>query len=138
MTATEPAVPVAPLGRSAARAWVAYTTILTMAVFLQAVTAGRLLDGDSWARDVHRTVAGLLVIAAFVGGLVAVVRLRDRAGGRRFGLLLVAIGVGLVLQYGLGIAAAHGNGTLWIHVPLGVAIVGLTMRLNVFARRWKP
>ena len=60
------------------------------------------------------------------------------SSSRRFGLLLVAIGVGLVLQYGLGIAAAHGNGTLWIHVPLGVAIVGLTMRLNVFARRWNP
>jgi hypothetical protein len=104
-------------------------------VFFQAVTAGRILAGDGWARDVHRTSAGLLVVAAAAGGLVALVRLRDRAGGRRFGLMLVAMGVGLFVQYGLGTAAADGKDTLWIHIPLGVALVALMMRLDMFARR---
>jgi hypothetical protein len=133
-TAAEPAVPVAPVaGR--ARAWSAFTTVLTWAVFLQAVTAGRILTGDDWARDVHRTAAGLLFIAAVVGGLVALVRLRDRAGGRRFGLMLVAMGVALFVQHGLGTSAADGEDTLWIHIPLGVALVALMMRLGLFARR---
>jgi hypothetical protein len=131
----QPAGPVTAAGRAPAGAWIAFTTILTWAVFLQAVTAGRILTGDDWARDVHRTSAGLLVMAAVVGGLVALVRLSDRAGGRRFGFMLVATGVGLFVQYGLGTAAAHGDDTLWLHVPLGVAFVALMMPLNMQARR---
>jgi hypothetical protein len=137
MSATaEPLPPVAPpASRATARTWMVFTTVLTWAVFLQAVTAGRILTGDEWARDAHRLVAGLLFIAAVVGGLVALVRLRDRAGGRRFAVLLVAMGVGLFVQHGLGSAAADGEDTLWIHVPLGVALVGLMMRVEMLARR---
>ncbi len=135
-TAAAPVPPVAPpAGRAPARTWVVFTTVLTWAVFLQAVTAGRILTGDEWARDVHRIAAGLLLIVAVVGGLVALVRLRDRAGGRRFGLLLVVMGVGLIVQHGLGTAAADGEDTLWIHVPLGVALLGLMMRVDALARR---
>jgi hypothetical protein len=76
-----------------------FTTVLTWAVFLQAVTAGRILTGDEWARDVHRIAAGLLFIGAVVGG-------------RRFGLVLVVVGVGLFVQHGLGTAAADGEDTL--------------------------
>ena len=117
------------------RAWVAFTTLLTWAVFLQAVTAGRILTGDEWARDAHRIAAGLVTIAAVVGGLIALVRLRDRAGGHRLGLMLLAIGVGLLLQHGLGTAAANSEDTLWLHIPVGVALVILLMRLDMFARR---
>ena len=135
-TAAAPAPPVAPpAGRAPARTWVVFTTVLTWAVFLQAVTAGRILSGDEWARDVHRVAAGLLFIVAVVGGLVALVRLRDRAGGRRFGLFLAVMAVGLFVQHGLGTAAADGEDTLWIHVPLGVALVGLMMRVDMLARR---
>jgi hypothetical protein len=112
-----------------------FTTVLTLVVFLQAVTAGRILTGDDWARDVHRIVAGLLFLAAVGGGVVALVRLRDRARGRRFGLLLVAIGVGLFVQHGLGTAAADGQDTLLIHVPLGVALLGLLAQASHLARR---
>ena len=112
-----------------------FTTVLTWAVLLQAVTAGRILAGDDWAHDVHRIAAGLLFIAALAGGLVALVRLRDRAGGRRLGWLLVVMGVGLAVQHRLGTAAADGEDTLWIHVPLGVALLGLMVRIDVHARR---
>jgi hypothetical protein len=112
-------------GRATTRAWIAFTTILTLAVFFQAVTAGRILTGDEWARDLHRTVASLLILATVGGGIVALVRLRGRTRGRRFGLMLVAIGVIMFVQHGLGTAAADGHNTLWIHVPLGVALLGL-------------
>jgi hypothetical protein len=127
--AAEPAV------RVPARAWAPFTTLLTWAVVFQALTAGRILTGDDWARDVHRTAAGLLVIVAAGGGVVALVRLRDGARGRRFGLTLLAIGVGLIVQHGLGTAAADGKDTLWIHVPLGVALVALLAHASQFARR---
>jgi len=135
--AAGPGAPVAAAAdRGApARAWTAFTTILMWAVFLQAVTAGRMLTGDDWAHDVHRTAAGLLIIAAVVGGLAALVGLRDRAGGGQLGLMLVALGVGLLVQHGLGTAAADGENTLWIHIPLGVALVALMVRLDMFARR---
>ena len=120
---------------AAPRGWIAFTSILTLAVFLQAVTAGRILSGDDWARDVHRATAGLLVLAAIVGGVVALIRVRDRAGGRRFGLMLLAMGSGLFVQHALGTAAANGSDTLWIHIPLGVALVSLMMRLGSVARR---
>jgi hypothetical protein len=121
--------------RGPARAWVIFTTVLTWAVFLQAVTAGRIFTGDDWARNAHRSAADLLFVAAVAGGLIALVRLRDRAGGRRFGLMLVAIGVGLFVQHGLGTAAADGEDTLWIHVPLGVALFGFLAHAAQFARR---
>ena len=117
------------------RAWIVFTTILMWAVFLQAVTAGRMFTGDDWARDVHRTAAGLLLAAALAGGAIALVRLRDRVVGWRFASLLVGIGVGLFVQYRLGTAAADGKDTLWIHIPLGVALVALLVRLDMLARR---
>jgi hypothetical protein len=136
--AAGPAVPVASAesgDRVPARAWVVFTTVLTWAVLLQAITAGRILTGDEWASDVHRSAAGLLVLVAIAGGVVALVRLRDRARGRRFGLVLVAIGVGLFVQHGLGTAAADGEDTLWIHVPLGAALVGVLVQASQLARR---
>jgi hypothetical protein len=136
MSASEPAVAAAPAaGRAPARAWIVFSTVLMWAVFLQAVTAGRIFSGDEWARDLHRTAAGLLLLVAVGGGIVALVRLRGRTGGRRFGLMLVAIGVCLFVQHGLGTAAADGEDTLWIHVPLGVALVGLLAHTSQLARR---
>lgn len=133
--AVEPTVPAAPVDRSPARAWAMFTTVLMWAVVLQAVSAGRILTGDDWARDVHSTGANALFAAAVGGGAVALVRLRDRAGGRRLGLMLVAVGVGLFVQHGLGTAAADGEDTLWIHVPLGAALVGLLAHVSHVARR---
>jgi cytochrome bd-type quinol oxidase subunit 2 len=130
-----PAVPPVGANASPARAWVVFTAVLTLAVFFQAVTAGRILTGDEWARDVHSAAAGLLFVVALGGGLVALVRLRDRANGRRFAWMLLALGVGLFVQHGLGSAAADGEDTLWLHVPLGVALLGFFVLVNGYARR---
>ena len=125
----------AAAGRATTRAWIAFSTILTLVVFFQAVTAGRILAGDEWARDVHHTVASLLILATVGGGIVALVRVRGRTGGRRFGLMLVAIGVMLFVHHRLGTAATDGDNTLWIHVPLGVALLGLVVETMHLACR---
>jgi hypothetical protein len=127
--------PVATAAGGAARAWSVFTAVLTWAVFLQAVTAGRILSGDEWALDVHLAAAGLLVLVSLGGGLVALARLRHRAGGRRFAVALIAMSVGLLVQHGLGSAAADGEDTMWIHLPLGVALVGLMVKVGMLARR---
>ncbi|HEY8547912.1 MAG TPA: hypothetical protein VIL36_22795 [Acidimicrobiales bacterium] len=121
--------------RAPSRAWGVFTSVLTAAIFLQAVTAGRLLSGDDWARDAHHAGAGLTFLAALVGAVVAGVRLRGVDAGRRLALLLAVLGVALLVQFGLGSASADGRDTLWIHVPLGVAIVGLAGQVASHARR---
>jgi heme A synthase len=123
-------------GRSPVRrGWSAFTAVLMWAVFLQSVTAGRIFSGDDWARSAHRTAAGLLFLAALAAGLVAAVQLRGRPQRRRMAALLLGLAVVLFLQHGLGTAAAEGSEVLWLHVPLGVALVGFSMQPNRLAHQ---
>jgi hypothetical protein len=39
--------------RRIGRGWVAFTTVAMWAIFLQSVTAGRILSGDDWAWTTH-------------------------------------------------------------------------------------
>lgn len=132
MTAPVVAAAVRP---APSRAWAGFASVMTWAIFLQAVTAGRLMSGDGWARDAHRLGAEVLFLATLAAGVAAAVRLRAVDGGGRLALLLVGSAVALFVQHGLGTAAADGEDTLWIHVPLGVAIVGLAARTTLQARR---
>jgi heme A synthase len=115
------------------KAWQAVTTVLMLAIFSQAITAGLLLRGDGWAQTFHRTAAGVLVAATFVAGVVALATLRDERRGRRMGILLVVLAIGLVVQYALGAAAVDGKDVLWIHVPLGVGLIGLMDKVQLLA-----
>lgn len=117
------------------RGWVGFTTVAMWAIFLQSVTAGRILSGDDWARTTHRMAAGLLSLAVLAAGLAALAVLRERTGGRRFAVVLVALAVCLFVQHRLGAAAADGEDTLWLHIPFGVAIVAFAARANMLARR---
>lgn len=124
-----------PARRRVGRGWAAFTTVALWGIFLQSVTAGRLLSGDDWARDAHRSTAWLLFLAVLGAGLAALAVLRDRTGGRRLGAVLVALAACLFVQRGLGDAAAKGEDTLWLHIPFGVAIILFAARANVLARR---
>ena len=115
------------------KVWQVVTTVLMLAIFSQAITAGLLLRGDGWAQTVHRTAAGALVAATFVAGVVALVTLRGEPRGRRMGTLLVVLAVGLVVQYALGAAAVDGKDVLWIHVPLGVGLIGLMDKVQLLS-----
>ena len=128
----------APRAEAAARegtwkVWQVVTTVLMLAIFSQAITAGLLLRGDGWAETFHRTAAGVLVAATFVAGIVALATLRDERRGRRMGALLVVLAIGLVVQYALGAAAVAGKDVLWIHVPLGVGLIGLMDKVQLLA-----
>jgi heme A synthase len=103
--------------------------------FLQSATAGRILSGDDWARTTHRTTAGLSFLVILAAGLVALAVLRERSGGRRLGVVLVALAACLFVQHRLGAAAADGEDTLWLHIPFGVAIIAFAAQANMLARR---
>ena len=124
-----------PTGRRIGRGWVAFTTIALWVIFLQSVTAGRIFSGDDWARTAHRMIAGLLFLVTLGAGLAALAVLRERTGGRRLAVVLLALAVCLLVQHRLGAAAADGEDTLWLHVPFGVAIVAFAAQANVLARR---
>jgi peptidoglycan/LPS O-acetylase OafA/YrhL len=68
-------------------------------------------------------------------GLVALAVLRERSGGRRLGVVLVALAACLFVQHRLGAAAADGEDTLWLHIPFGVAIIAFAAQANMLARR---
>jgi hypothetical protein len=115
------------------KVWQVVTTVLTLGIFSQAITAGLLLRGDGWAQTFHRSAAGVLVVGTFLAGIVALATLRDEARGRRMGIMLVVLAVGLVVQYALGTAAVDGKDVLWIHIPLGVGLIGLIDHVQLVA-----
>jgi heme A synthase len=106
-----------------------------LAILFQAVTAGRILSGDEWARTTHRAIAGLVSLAILAAGLAALAVLRVRPGGRRLAIVLVVLALCLLVQYLLGTAAADGKDTLWLHIPVGVAIFAFALRSNQLAQR---
>jgi cytochrome b561 len=120
---------------SIGRGWVGFTTVAMWAIFLQSVTAGRIISGDDWARTAHHTAAWLLFLVILAAGLAAVAVLRERTGGRRMAVVLVALAVCLFVQTRLGAAATDGEDTLWLHVPFGVAIFAFAAQANMLARR---
>ena len=121
--------------RRIGRGWVALTGVAMWAIFLQSVTAGRILSGDDWARTTHQATGVVSFLVVLAAGLAALVALRARPGGRRLGAVLVALAVCLFVQLRLGTAAADGEETLWLHIPFGVGIIGLAARAYMLARR---
>jgi hypothetical protein len=117
------------------RTWIAVSRLLVTMVFAQAIFAGVLLSGENWGRTAHRANALILIWATLIAGLVAAVTLRGISNARRLAMGLVALAVVLLLQTVLGEASANGAGLLWVHVPLGVALVGLSGQIVVAARR---
>lgn len=97
------------------------TSTLAATVYLfQAVSAGQFLDGDYGFLRIHQlgtTVADILMFAA----LVAAACLRWLAHGRLTPFLAV-LGAVLVSQ---GQAATGAARLVWLHVPLGVVLIGL-------------
>ncbi|MGH9213760.1 MAG: hypothetical protein ACRD2C_24265 [Acidimicrobiales bacterium] len=121
--------------RRIGRGWVGFTTVAMWAIVLQSVTAGRISSGDDWARTAHRATGHLSFLVTLAVGLAALAVLRERTGGRRFAVVLVALAACLFVQARLGVAAADGEDTLWLHIPFGVAIVAFAARASMLARR---
>lgn len=118
--------------------WAAFTTAVMAVLFLQSVTAGRIFAGDDWARTAHRAAGGMSMVVVLGAGIVALVAASGAADRRRLGLTLIGLAVCLYLQFHLGAASADGEDTLWLHIPTGVAMFGLSAHAALVARRLNP
>ena len=115
--------------------WTVITTLLTTAVFCEAIFAGVMLSGIGWGRAAHAANAGVLIAATLLAGLVSIVSLRRVSRGRNLAGSLLAMAAVLCLQTALGNWSAHGAHLMWVHVPLGVALVGFAMQAAASARK---
>ena len=121
--------------RNPRRLWSVVTALIVADIFAQAAFAGAMLSGVEWARTAHSVNAVVLIAATLGAGLVAVVTLRRIPHGATLGFTLLALAVAIALQTAVGISTAHGANLMWLHVPLGVALVGLAGQIAAGARR---
>jgi hypothetical protein len=117
-------------GSGAARVMPVVLWLLAVAVFAQAVLAGLFLDGETVWRDWH-AVNGMLVLPLLALSQVVLAVLVWRRGRGPGWLAAASLGllVALLVQSLLGM-----TGQVAVHVPLGVAISGLTGTLLVRTR----
>jgi hypothetical protein len=122
-------------GRAAIRLWRTVTVVLVAGYFLEAVFAGAMLSGVGWAHKAHAMTAGLLIAATAAAGLVSALTLRRLPPGLRLGLVLLALAAAAFVQAAVGAMTAKGHNLAWLHIPLGVALVGLAGQAAAGARR---
>jgi hypothetical protein len=115
--------------------WSIVTVGLAFAIFAQAVFAGAMLSGFDWARAAHAANALIVVGVTFAAGLAAIVTLRRTRNGLKLGLLLLGLAAAVFVQFALGRLAAKGANLMWVHVPLGVVLVGFAGQAIAVARR---
>jgi hypothetical protein len=115
--------------------WIAITTLLMVAVFIETAFAGAMLSGIGWARNAHSANATFLIVATIAAGLVSLVTLRRIPYGLKLGLNLLSLGAVILLQAALGALSAKGANLMWVHVPLGVALFGFAGHAAASARR---
>jgi hypothetical protein len=117
------------------RLWSVVTHALVAAAFAEAVLAGAMLSGAGWARALHGLLAAALVVSTIGAGLFALATLRRSPNGRRFALTLLGLAATVFLQVALGVFAMRGANLLWLHVPLGAALVAFAARTVADARQ---
>lgn len=117
------------------RWWRLITSLLLALVFIEAIFAGAMLSGFDWARRAHAAAAALLMASAITACVISIATLRHVSQGQRLGLLLASLAIAVFAQAALGILSARGANLLWIHIPLGVALVGLAAQAGASARR---
>jgi hypothetical protein len=122
-------------GRNLRRRWTVITSLLVVALFLEAVFAGAMLSGASWARAAHALTAVIVIGSTVTAGLVALLTLRRTPHGRKLAFTLLLLAAVAILQAAVGAASAKGANLLWVHVPLGVALVGFAALAAAGARR---
>jgi hypothetical protein len=114
------------------RVWSALIGLTSLGVLLQALWAGLFLrpdtDGSTWY-SVHQHGAEATVTLAAIASVAAGVWLRPRRDLLVGTALLLVL---LVVEYALGRA---GGGSVAVHVPLAMLLMGLAVWLPMAARR---
>lgn len=116
------------------RLWAVITLFLLAAVFAEAAFAGAMLSGFPWARAAHLASAAMLILGTVTAAVFALATLRRVPQGTKLGLMLLGLALLLFLQAAIGKFAAGGTNVLWLHVPLGVALVGFAGQAAACAR----
>lgn len=127
--------PMTPTPTPSWRAWGVFTYALLWGIFLQSVFAGALMSGESWSRSYHHVTGQVLGLVTLAAAITAAVRLRRVTHGRRMTLMLFGLFVTFVVQVNTGILAADGENVMWIHAPLGTALLALAAQPMFLARR---
>jgi hypothetical protein len=135
-TLTRP--PAEPAVRSrSARTFAVLTTLTTLAILLQAVTAGQFVQRegqDSWV-TVHGVIADASWVLALITAGYGVLKLRRTH--RTLVDTAVVLFIITLAQTGIGhlITDSGQDGWIALHVPLAVVIFGLTGWLTLRAFR---
>jgi hypothetical protein len=112
--------------------WSALIGLTTLGVLLQGLWAGLFLrqdaDGSTWV-SVHQHGGEATVTLAVLATIAAAMWLRHRSDLLGGTVLLLVL---LVVEYFLGRA---GGGSVAVHVPLALLIMGVAVWLPVAARR---
>ena len=108
--------------------------LLALLVFAQAVFAGLFLDGNAAWRQWH-AVNGMLLIPllALLVAVLAVLLWRSGGGPGWIALASLALLLAIIVQNAMG-----QSGQVAVHVPLGVAILGLIGALLGRTRNLAP
>ncbi len=118
-----------PTPARTAALWVFRVVALVQAVafVLQPISIGSFLQGSWGAYDLHQAVGGILVlwtgITGAVGLLLAILARRVWLG----------IGVAVLCVLTTAQVAFGATGTLSVHVPLGVALVGVAVWMSAWS-----
>ncbi|UYM07061.1 hypothetical protein [Solicola gregarius] len=122
-----------PRGQAAFR-WILVVVLGVHAAlaFGQSILAGMYLSGSLDAMEVHGAIGSSLVAVTMLQGVASLLFLFP--GGGPWWPLLAAVVLFFVegLQIGMGYAR-----TLGLHIPLGVAIIVVTIMMFVWSLRWK-
>ncbi len=119
-----------PWLRPTARAFRAVLGLFTALVLTQAALAGQFISGGVAARPVHRIIGGdVLPWLATVQMVVAVLMWRPGRGPWWPALVSLVLQVVIVVQLSLGF-----DGRIDLHLPVGVAIFGVTVGLLAASR----
>jgi hypothetical protein len=109
--------------------------LLAAGYFSEAVFAGAMLSGEPWARTAHAVNAGVMIALTAAMRVAAFVTLRRITHGLLFSLAMLSLAAAAALQIAAGKLSAEGFNLMWVHVPLGVAVIGLALCATFIAYR---
>lgn len=101
--------------------------LIPLSILVQAIFAGQGLFVDTDSFDIHGGLGSLTLLLALIQAvLVFFAGFRGRGAGVALGVSLALVAL-LIVQLGLGYSGRDGGNAAAWHVPLGVAIFGMSV-----------